>query len=168
MYIRVVSNIHRWDGTVNLNRPDAKVCGDAITDLKTSNNMLSVWNVDGEEQINESVAVIALGRERLDKVSYVILENNVIENEINLSFQNNAGKCKPITKEEILKRHRDIVELDSAQLENLAAYMLNRVQEEQNATKDEEDIKKIVAKMVDEKKVDPSKIKEKLRKELGF
>ena len=78
MYIRVVSNIHRWDGTATVKRPEAKVCGDAITDLKTSSNMLSVWNVDGENQIEESVAVIALGRDRLDKVSYVMLENEAI------------------------------------------------------------------------------------------
>ena len=168
MYIRVVSNIHRWDGTATVKRPEAKVCGDAITDLKTSSNMLSVWNVDGENQIEESVAVIALGRDRLDKVSYVMLENEAIEDEIKLLLENNAGKCKAIIKEDILYRHRDIVELDSSQLESLAAYMLDRVNQEQSDFKDLDDLKKIIARMIDEKKIDPNKINDKLKKELGL
>ena len=166
MYIRVVSNIHRWDGTSTVNRPGAKVCGDAITDLKTTNNMLSVWSVHGEEQIEESVAVIALGRDRLDKVSFVKLEDEALVDEIKLAFKENAGKCKPVTDKEILKRHRDIVELDSSQLECLAAYMLERVGQNNSDVKDLEDLKKIIKKMISENKIDPEKINDKIKKDL--
>ena len=130
--------------------------------------MLSIWNVDGDKQIEESVAVIALGRERLDKVSYVMLEDVAIEDEIKLLLKNNAGKCKAIIQEEILKRHRDIIELDSLQLERLAAYMLERVNQEQSDFKDLDDLKKIIARMIGENKIDPNKINDKLKKELGY
>lgn len=167
MYIRIVSNINKWDGTETVQRPGALVCGDAITDLKTTHNMLSIWKVNDDSQINESIAAVALGRDRLAKVSFVILEENEIEQVLNLSLENNEGKCKPIIEESILKRHRDIVQLDSRQLESLSAYMLQRVQDSHNDDKDNEQIKEIVAALIQQNKVDPTKINSKLKAELG-
>ena len=167
MYIRIVSNINKWDGTENVPRPGTLVCGDAITDLKTTHNMLSIWKVTNDLQIDESIAAVALGRERLSKVSYVILEENEVEQELKLSIAVNEGKCRPIIEKSILERHRDIIQLDSRQLESLSAYMLERVQDSHNDDKDNEQIKEIVAAMIMQKKVDPTKINEKLKAELG-
>ena len=167
MYIRIVSNINKWDGTEAVQRPGALVCGDAITDLKTTHNMLSIWKVNDDSQINESIAAVALGRERLSKVSFVILEENEVEQGLNLLIKVNEGKCKPIIEKSILERHRDIIELDSQQLESLSAYMLKRVQGSHNDNKDNEQIKAIVAEMIKQNKVDPTKINEKLKAELG-
>ena len=129
--------------------------------------MLSIWKVSDDNQINESIAAVALGRDHLAKVSFVILEENEVEQVLKLSLENNEGKCKPITQKSILERHRDIVQLDSKQLESLSAYMLQRVQGSHNDDKDNEEIKGIIAGMIQASKVDPAKINAKLKAELG-
>jgi hypothetical protein len=167
MFLRVVSKMSRWDGSKPVNRPEAKVCGDAITDLKTSENMLSIWMADSDEQIDESAAVVALGRTKLDKVCYVLLDNDAL-NQINLLLKDNKGECRPVIDDSVLERHRDVIELDSAQLESLSAYMLDQVRHEKCSFKSSGQLKKIITKMISEKKVDPSRINDKLKVELGL
>ncbi len=168
MYIRIVTNISRWDGSTPVSRPDARVCGDSITDLRTTKNALSIWKVTDEVQIEESIAVIALGKERLGKVSYVCLDEDFIENKIKLALSVVKGGCKAIKEKEILERHRDIVELDSAQLEQLSYYMLDQVKKSHCDTKDNNDLKCIIMRMISEKKIDPTKINDCLKSELGL
>lgn len=167
MFLRVVSKMSRWDGSNSVNRPGALVCGDAITDLKTSCNALSIWMANNDEQIEESAAVIALGRTKLDKVSFILLEDDEI-NRINISLKNNKGECRPVIDDSVLERHRDLIELDSVQLEKLSLYMLNQVQQDRCSFKDSGQLKTIIFKMIDERKVDPTKINDKLKEELGI
>lgn len=167
MFLRVVSKMSRWDGSNPVNRPDAKVCGDAITDLKTSDNMLSIWMADNNEQIEESAAVIALGRNKLDKVCYILLDNEELDR-INLLLEENMGQCKSVIDKDVLRRHRDVIELDSTQLECLSAYMLDQVQKSNCSFKDIEQLRKIIAKMIEDKKIDPNKINDKIKKDLGL
>lgn len=168
MYIRVVTNISRWNGSTPVHRPDAKVCGDSITDLKTNKNALSIWKVTDNAQIEESIAVIALGRDRLGKVSYVCLEEDVIESQIKLSVNEVKGGCKAIKQINILERHRDLVELDSTQLEALSCYMLDQVKRNQCDTKDNKQLTGIILKMIEDNKVNPDKIGDKLKGDLGL
>ena len=168
MYIRIVTNISRWDGSTPVNRSDARVCGDSITDLRTTKNALSIWKVTDEKQIEESIAVIALGKDRLGKVSYVYLDEDFGENKIKLALSVVKGGCRAITVKEILERHRDIIELDSTQLEQLSYYMLDQVKQSQCDTKDNSDLKNIIIRMIAESKVDPNRINDNLKAELGI
>ena len=43
MLIRSIASLARWDGTTIVNRPDATIAGDVISDLRTQSNTLSVW-----------------------------------------------------------------------------------------------------------------------------
>lgn len=129
--------------------------------------MLSIWMADSDEQIDESAAVVALGRTKLDKVCFVLIDNDAI-NHINLLLKENKGECRSVIDETILKRHRDVIELDSVQLESLSAYMLDQVQHEKCSFKSSGQLKKIIMKMIEEKKVDPSRINDKLKVDLGL
>lgn len=46
MLIRMISGISKWDGSKAVNRKDYYICGDAIGDLRTTDNKLSVWKAD--------------------------------------------------------------------------------------------------------------------------
>ena len=100
--------------------------------------------------------------------SYVYLDEDFIENKIKLVLSVVKGGCRAITLKEILERHRDIVELDSAQLEQLSYYMLDQVKNSQCDTKDNNDLKKIISRMIAESKVDPNRINDSLKVELGI
>lgn len=163
-YIRFVSGMSRWDGSMNLSRPNAGVCGDAITDLKTTNNELSIWLVDNENQIDEVAAVIALERYELDKVCYVKLDKRLIENI--LTIKTTKGRCKPIIDQSILDRHRDIEGLDSKLLETLSSYMLQQVQQSNFGNRDRMKMKTIINDMIQNKQIDEKLIKENIKKDL--
>lgn len=46
--MRKISGISKWDGTNEVHRCDQFICGDALGDLKTTQNALSVWKADDE------------------------------------------------------------------------------------------------------------------------
>ena len=46
MLIRMITGISKWNGSKVVNREDAYICGDAISDLRTRDNKLSVWKAD--------------------------------------------------------------------------------------------------------------------------
>lgn len=96
------------------------------------------------------------------------MDEDVIENEIKLALSEVKGGCKAIKEKDILKRHRDVVELDSVQLEALSYYMLDQVKQNQCDTKDNKQLTDIILKMISEDKVDPNKIGDKLKADLGL
>ena len=93
------------------------------------------------------------------------MDEDVIENKIKLALSEVKGGCKAIKEKDILKRHRDVVELDSAQLEALSYYMLDQ---NQCDTKDNKQLTDIILKMISEDKVDPNEIGDKLKADLGL
>lgn len=61
-----------------------------------------------------------------------------------------------------------MVELDSAQLEALSYYMLDQVKQNQCDTKDNKQLTDLILKMISEDKVDPNKLGDKLKADLGL
>ena len=75
----MISSISRWDGSRSVNRKDAFICGDAISDLRTTNNELSVWKADTQEDIEDAIVALALNRDSVSKLSYFLLEEDELE-----------------------------------------------------------------------------------------
>ena len=73
MVIRLISNINKWDGSKIINRDDAYMCGDALSDLRTTDNRLSVWKADNQEDINDAIVALALNRDSVCKINYFLL-----------------------------------------------------------------------------------------------
>lgn len=75
----MISSISRWDGSRSVNRKDAFICGDAISDLRTTNNELSVWKADTQEDIEDAIVALALNRDSVSKLSYFLLEEDELK-----------------------------------------------------------------------------------------
>lgn len=119
----MISSISKWDGSRNVNRPDAFICGDTLSDLRTKDNELSVWKADTPNDIEDAIVALALGRDSVSKVAYFLLDEKELEKrEIQVSDQNSG--CAAGLDESILSKHRDLVELDYWRLGYLAQYML--------------------------------------------
>jgi len=55
------------------------VPADALSDLRTARNALSVWNVDPElENLNGVLTALASNRDQLDKVDYTLIDENLL------------------------------------------------------------------------------------------
>lgn len=72
--MRKISGISKWDGSNKVHREDQFICGDALGDLKTTQNALSVWKADNEMDIEDAVVALTLSRDKVDKVFGVNLD----------------------------------------------------------------------------------------------
>ncbi len=79
MLIRMLSSIKNWDGSNIVNRPDAFISGDTISELRSKDNRLSVWLANSEDDINDALVALALNRENVSKINYCLLEDKKLE-----------------------------------------------------------------------------------------
>lgn len=126
MLIRSIASLARWDGTTVVNRPDATIAGDVISDLRTQRNTLSVWCADTQEDINDAIIAMSLNRTDVSKMIALLLDENEPASMQITSSSENPGKA-PGAIESIKKKHRDLVEIDYKRLGELSNYMMSVV-----------------------------------------
>lgn len=168
MLIRMLSNIHKWDGSVTINREDASICGDAIGDLRTTNNRLSVWKVENQEDIEDAIVALALNRDDVCKIDYLILdEKDIAAMKIEI-VDDQLGVAAGLNPS-ILQKHRDLVEIDYTRLGLLAQYMTEIAKIVENPkifTKGQ--IKSLLIRYKEECKIQPEQMGGKLREKLKW
>lgn len=169
LLVRMVSKFSRWDGSTPVNRQNASIWGDAVTDLKTTKNCLSTWLANTDEDINDAIVALALSRDKVQKMFYMILDetkltNMEIENVVSL------GEGPGLDKEILKTKHRDLVELDVDHLVKLSEYMISLANspEVEKWTKTEDEIKTLLEQYRSANKIKVSKMRKQLRDDLGW
>ena len=165
MLIRGIASISRWDGSTKVARSDATFAGDIISDLRTKKNTLSVWYADSPESINDAVVAIALGRTSVSKVVALSLD------EEDLDFMEIKMDCElglaPGASEEILKRHRNMLEIDYKRLGLLSRYMLNLCRDKKKRIeKSEPEMVQLLYDYISNNRINIKKINSELKKKL--
>lgn len=131
MIVRKIDAISKWDNPTAVKRHDATVPGDTISDLKTHGNKLSVWLANTDEDIEDAVAALSLSRDDTQKVTMLKLdENKLADIEIDV-VDDQLGNAQGASNV-ILKKHRNLVELDHSRLGKLADYMISQASDPQN------------------------------------
>ncbi|MCM1030287.1 MAG: hypothetical protein NC410_02420 [Oscillibacter sp.] len=168
MLIRLISNISKWDGSTLINRKDPSICGDAISDLRTSRNRLSVWKADSQDDIDDAIVALALNRDNVSKINYLILkEEELAKLEIEIA-DDHPGEAAGLN-ETLLKKHRDLIEIDYIRLGWLAQYMIDLAKVEHNQkVVSKADVKKLLEKYKDEQKIQPELVNGKLKENLKW
>ena len=168
MLIRMISNISRWDGTNKVNRHDASICGDAIADLRTTENRLSVWRANSEEDIDDDIVALALNRDAVSKLSYVLLKEEALaELEIDIA-DDKLGNASGL-ENTILEKHRDLIEIDYIRLGFLADYMTKLVRDDMTCVvKSKNDVKNLLNKYKNENKIEIDRVKPSLKQDLKW
>ena len=167
MIIRGLLYPNKWDPVKDVDRPDCFLAGDNITELRTSKNMLSVWLANSKEDIEDAIVAIELNKDRPCRfVGYLMEEKELAGLEIDI-VDNEMGKALG-ADESILKKHRNLVEIDYWRLGYLTQYMieLSKITSRQIiCTKDE--VIKLLNKYKGEK-ISADKINVKLRQNLNW
>lgn len=165
--MRKISGISKWDGTNEVHRCDQFICGDALGDLKTTQNALSVWKADDETDIEDAVVALALSRDKVDKIYGVNLDSDILNGK-GIVFEENPGEA-PEMKKEILDKHRDLVELDYWRVGYLAEYMTNLVKENGPQIRfSAKNVRNLMEKYKEEDKINLDEMKPKLKKDLKW
>lgn len=106
MLVRML-NMSKWDH--DCIRQRKLYYGDAISDLKCSQNTLSVWKADNSQEIEDAVLALALGREAIQKMAIVILDESNILKKYKVTIKETLGNV-PIVR--LQNRHRDLADVD--------------------------------------------------------
>lgn len=139
------------------------VQADAISDLRTSKNALSVWQVnDDHTNIDRIVAALAAGRMNLDKLDYALIDAETLD-ELNIGIVQKRGRSLDDRANDLW--HYDLTELTGTSLVNLAFMiqekaMFVRVQKAR--------IGSVIEASVRHGFIDSSRLKDGLRKALSL
>lgn len=123
MVLRGLLYPNKWDPVKDVDRKDAFLAGDNVTELRTTKNMLSVWLANSKEDIEDAIAAMALNKDQPCKmVGYLMDEKELEDLEIK-TVDNEKGKALG-ADESILAKHRNLIELDYWRLGYLTQYMI--------------------------------------------
>lgn len=167
MIIRKIDAITKWNGPKAVKRPDPTVPGDTLSELKTKDNKLSVWLANTQEDIEDAVAALSLSRDNADRLCLLLLdEKRLSEIDIEVKFDE-EGDAQGAS-EEILKKHRNLIELDHKRLGLLAEYMIEQASDSNNRkTYTESNVRSILEKYKDTK-IESKKVKDNISKKLNW
>lgn len=125
----IVRKIERGKWLQNDILSGADVSADAITNcMKTSNNSLSVWEVTGEEQVNEVVLALTSQSQHIEAIDVVALDRTALINS-GLQLQTTDS---PTPIKELSQLHRDIVQLTYKSLGVLAGMTVEAIRNQAN------------------------------------
>lgn len=168
MIIRKIDGINKWDNPKNVDRPDATIPGDTISDLRTKGNKLSVWLANTKEDVEDAVVALSLSRDDPKKLVMVILDEQELKG-IDISVRADQLGDAQGASETILHKHRNLVELDYKRLGFLAEYMLEKAKDENNRRiYTESQVRAILNKYKDEDKIDATKVKQSIANKLNW
>lgn len=131
MIVRKVDVITRWNNPKAVNRSDPTVPGDTLSELKTRENKLSVWLANTDEDIEDAVAALSLSRDNIQRLMLVMLDETKLA-ALSIEMKDDQLGAAPGASEVILKKHRNLVELDHKRLGLLAEYMIQQASDQNN------------------------------------
>lgn len=166
MIVRKIDAITKWNNPKSVNRPDPTVPGDTLSELKTKENKLSVWLANTEEDIEDAVAALSLSRDATDRLCFIVLDEDKLSS-FDIGMDDQKGDAQGAS-EEILNKHRNLVELDHKRLGLLAEYMIQQAGDKNNRkTFTETNVKQILNKYKGTK-IEVKNVKEKILKKLNW
>lgn len=163
MLIRKIKSIGCWDPSKirdKIHRDDATTPGDTIADLKTEKNGLSVWytpNTD-EENIYPIVAAIATSRESIQKMTYVVLDEEELSN-IGIQHVQTDGIAPGVTNPEILNRHYDLINIDYKRIGLLADYIHQLIEGQKGRTISDKKMIQFIRRLIEEGGINKDELK---------
>lgn len=172
MYVRRIGSIAKWNSSDTsgiFGRDGALFTGDAISDLRTRSNTISVWQTDDltARNIDPIIAILAMNCDSLEKIVYVVLEENELGRR-GLILEKEHGICEPVNDQNLLDRHFDICKVDYWHLGILAEYIYQLVAAGKVYTVTLRDVKSKISDMIQNKQVSTDKLKDGIRRKLNM
>lgn len=167
MIIRKIDAITKWNNPRSVNRPDPTVPGDTLSELKTKENKLSVWLADSDEDIEDAVAALSLSRDDTDRLCFIVLDEEKLSS-LDIQVKDDEEGDAQGASEEILKKHRNLVELDHKRLGQLAEYMIEQARNSNNRKTFTETTVKNILNRYKGTKIEVQKVKKNILRKLNW
>ena len=153
----------KWPKTGELTT--GEIPADAVTiDLRTQGNSLSFWqcNSDKKDDIEEAALAIASGRERIDKLDIVWLDEENMRTDSQV-LRDSEGRT-PVS--DLVNSHVDLVGLNYNLLGMVAQRVVNAIEENRYRRLTKRRVKKLIAKAHQQGRISANLLSDKLRAEI--
>ena len=140
---------------------EGDVAADALSNLRTIGNALSVWQID-EKRTNLArvVAALAAGRMKLDKIDYALLDRQTLE-PLGIRLVKEAGGS--FDRDANTLWHQDMTGLSASKLLELACTLQTRAEFKRIHKKD---VRSLIVASIHDGFIDPTQLETKLREDL--
>jgi hypothetical protein len=138
---------------------DDEIPADPLSDLKTKNNTLSVYFInDDKADLTRCVSAYASARDKIVEIHCVIFDVRIVQ-ELKIEIHQSEGN---LSDEYVNKIHRNLIQLSSQKLVNLAIRIINE-NETYEFTRDQ--VYRLIHESLEKNWLDPNKIPDKLKSE---
>lgn len=124
MVIRSLLYPNKWPPSNDVNRVDAFLPSDNVTELRTTKNELSVWLADTKEDIDDAIIAMVLNKDKPCKIVGLLMDEQELKS-IQINVANNEKGIALGADESILLKHRNLIDLDFWRLGYLTQYMID-------------------------------------------
>lgn len=158
MYIRMINKKAKWEQDKNKNISD--ISSDIITNcLKTSQDTLSLWYVENEDEIDNAIIALSSNRDYVNRLDYIVIPDQYIK-DYNLELNKEEGNSPYIS---FNNNHYNIVNINYSLLGRIAEMIVDIINNGQKIERIHEKVIKSKLKTAIEKKLlDTQKMKESL------
>lgn len=158
--IRKVS-LAKWKQSLAIG-PD-HISADAVTAcLRTSNNTLSVWKSDSDEEYPKALLALVASLTSIETIDVITLTAEELDSN-NLILESSPGET---IAEDYKGLHRDIVDLDHAALKVVAELVKQKVSDNQSTRLTKPILREMLKNAVKSGEVNPESLPDKVRVEL--
>lgn len=165
----MISSLNKWDKESNpIIREDPSFPADAITDLKTTRNKLSVWEAVTDDEINDAIVAMALGRDSIAKLCFVYLDENELDRIGIKAIQDESGSAPGIESIDLLNRHMNLQHLDYVRLGSLTDYIYHQLDANKFIIKTKQELNDLLISYKEKGIIATDKIKDHLREKLKW
>ena len=169
MLLRMLSSMNKWDLKANpILREDPSFPADSVTDLKTTRNKLSVWKASDDDETNDAIVALALGRQSLDKLCFVYLDENDLKRIGIDALQDEPGNAPGIESNAILNRHMNLQQIDYTRLGKLTEYIFKQLDDDNCVYKTKKELSELLLEYKERGLVNPGIMNNKLREKLDW
>ena len=144
---------------------EGEIPADAVSaDLRTQDNALSFWKCGDEERVGveEAVLAIAAAGTCVDKIDVVWLVADELQDD-GQTLQDTKGRTPVL---ELAELHVDVCRLDYIRLGKIARCVVTALKEERYLRLRKARVKKLLAEAVEQKRIDPNDLQQRVREEL--
>lgn len=142
-----------------------EIQADAVTDLRTSENSLSIYIVPSEEAVERVIVALASTRNKFENIDFATLKYDdfqVLQTEYNFILESVPRK----TPDELVNSwHKELIELTDRKIVELAKAIIITGQKERILG---EKIKKLIVEGIDNKVLDKTKVSPSLLEKIGY
>jgi hypothetical protein len=170
MLIRRIKSIGCWNPNTYSNkikRDDYSTPGDTIGDLKTDKNGLSVWSTSDLEEahIKPLLAAMALGRDSIQKMCYVALDEERLKS-IGIETAQVEGLAPGVCDQEILNSHHDLTFIDYKRMGLLAKYIEDLVRNNEAKTVNEKKLEEYIRELIEDGRIITDNLKDGIKEKI--